>query len=444
MINSSGNASFATTGMLGAYQGLTIVTTWPKGHVREPDLSENIGYILEDNFSLLLGLVGLLIIFLYYYWVWNKVGRDPETGVIFPHYYPPEGFTPASMRFISRMGYDDKTFATAIVNLAVKGALEISESNGRYNLIQHTISREKLAAGEFVLLKELFSDGSTITLKQSNHKIIAKSIEAHQKSLKLDYQKLYFKTNYVWSLPGFITSIVLIVAIFLSAKSSTGQQMTPLLIWLIVWTSAVVGMMYFAVKLWMKAVSGKGYRAAISMTIFASIFFAAEIFVIYTFNVPIPLFITIAAIIFLNTLFYNLLKAPTRAGRKLLDKIDGFKMYLDVAEKDELNLKNPPEKTPEIFEIYLPSAMALDVEQRWAEKFSSVFERLERQGKEYQPGWYHGQRWNSNNLGGFSSAVGSSLSSAISSSSTAPGSSSGSGGGGSSGGGGGGGGGGGW
>jgi len=126
-VNYRGNAQFVSTRTFTSYEGLTIVTTWPKGYVQEPDLRQNIGYVLSDNFSLLLGLAGLLLISLYYFLVWKKVGKDPEAGVIFPHYYPPEGFSPASMRYISRMGYDHKTFATAIVNLAVKGALEINE-----------------------------------------------------------------------------------------------------------------------------------------------------------------------------------------------------------------------------------------------------------------------------------------------------------------------------
>ena len=214
--------------------------------------------------------------------------------------------------------------------------------------------------------------------------------------------------------------------------------------WLSIWTVGVIGILKVMITVWKNALNGKGYGAAIATTLFAVPFFAAEIFVINKFQFSIPLILTVALIISSNMLYFSLLKAPTLAGRKLLDKIDGFKMYLEIAEKDELNLKNPPEKTPEIFEIYLPYAMALDVEQDWADKFSSVFAKLEQAGKEYHPNWYHGHHWNYHNLGGFTSAVGSNLSTAISSSSTAPGSSSGSGGGGSSGGGGGGGGGGGW
>ena len=78
---------------------------------------------------------------------------------------------------------------------------------------------------------------------------------------------------------------------------------------------------------------------------------------------------------FLHVLFYHLLKAPTLTGRKVMDQIEGFKMYLSVAEKDRLNLLNPPEKTPELFEKYLPYALALDVENEWSEQFAEILAR---------------------------------------------------------------------
>jgi len=107
-------------------------------------------------------------------------------------------------------------------------------------------------------------------------------------------------------------------------------------------------------------------------------------------------------------------------------------------------LRIPPDKTPQLLEQYLPFALALGVEQQWAERFTSVFANISGPGgTPYQPAWYNGS-WNSLNLSSNTANLSSGLGGAISSSVSAPGSSSGSGGGGSSGGGGGGGGGGGW
>jgi uncharacterized membrane protein len=152
--------------------------------------------------------------------------------------------------------------------------------------------------------------------------------------------------------------------------------------------------------------------------------------------------------VLLHILFHYLLKAPTSAGRSVLDKIEGFKMFLGAVEGDRMNRITPPENTPEVFEKYLPYALALDVEQAWAEKFSGVLGGVARTpGSDsggYSPAWYSGAGWSALGAAGFVSSLSGSFSGAISSSSSAPGSSGGGGGGGGSGGGGGGGGGGGW
>jgi len=158
-----------------------------------------------------------------------------------------------------------------------------------------------------------------------------------------------------------------------------------------------------------------------------------------------PLVIATIVLSFLTMAFFAIvMKRPTIRGRKLLDEMLGFKDFLEIAEKDELNLRNPPDMTPQLFESLLPFALALGVDQQWSERFATVLASIRGpDGREYQPSWYDG-KWNSSNLSKTTNKLSSSLNSAISSSVSPPGSSSGGGGGGSSGGGGGGGGGGGW
>jgi len=137
------------------------------------------------------------------------------------------------------------------------------------------------------------------------------------------------------------------------------------------------------------------------------------------------------------------ISAPTVAGRAVLDRIAGFKQYLSITEGERLDRMTVPTDTPQIFERYLPYAIALGVENRWAERFAGILAAAQAQGQQGFA-WYAGTQHPWSDPTGFADSMGSSLASAISSASTAPGSSSGSGGGGSSGGGGGGGGGGGW
>jgi uncharacterized membrane protein len=145
-------------------------------------------------------------------------------------------------------------------------------------------------------------------------------------------------------------------------------------------------------------------------------------------------------ILLMNYFFHNWLKAPTLAGRKLLDQIEGFKHYLEVAEQDQLALTDQPAFTSNLYEKYLPYAIALNLENAWTAKLNRAIKNGVIERGYRQPAWYHGHRHHGNH---FSDSLSNSFNSAISSSSVAPGSSSGSSGG-SSGGGGGGGGGGGW
>jgi uncharacterized membrane protein len=145
---------------------------------------------------------------------------------------------------------------------------------------------------------------------------------------------------------------------------------------------------------------------------------------------------------------FSWLQAPTRAGRKVMDQIEGFRQYLGVAEEDRLEFLNPPEKTPELFERFLPYAIALDVQNTWAKRFAGVLATA-AVGAAAASTWYSGDSGRSGDVVSFADRLGDNLSRTIASASTPPGSTSsgssgGSSGGGSSGGGGGGGGGSGW
>jgi len=372
---------FESNSPLSPVNGLTIVVGWPKGFVDEPTKADKLGWLLKDNKNLLATVFGYLLLLAYYIPVWRKYGRDPEEGVIVTRYEPPDGFSPASLRYIRQMYYDDKVMTAAVVNLAVKGYLQIKKRGRAHWLIMRTPDGSKLpmAPGENELYTELFKGQTKIELDDANHKILGEARGAHRKSLIKDYKQHYFKTNIVLNIPA-----VLIV----------------------------IGSMLVALNI------GRG---------------------------PTPLVIAGTVLSFLTMAFFAIImKRPTIRGRKLLDEMLGFKDFLEIAEKDELNLRNPPEKTPQLFESLLPFALALGVDQQWSERFATVLASIRGpDGREYQPSWYDG-KWNSSNLSKTTNKLSSSLNSAISSSVSPPGSSSGGGGGGSSGGGGGGGGGGGW
>jgi len=448
-VDDDGTVRFATTWSLQIGEGLTVVVSWPKGYIAPPTTTEVINDILRDNRSWLYGLGGLVLLLGYYLLVWLRVGRDPEAGVIITRYTPPPSLPPASMRFIVQMGYDHKAFTAAIVNLAVKGLITIRETDDVFTLERTAQPETGLSPGEGAILQQLFKRrGATrLVLEQAQHTTISAALKAHTALLERNYEKIYFVKNSGWLIPGFIGTLLVLGATLIGLPSSADLASgTFHAIWLTFWSLGVYALGRMVWSAWKGTHSlGNGF-GALGITAFALPFLAGEIWVMFLLGTELSpaLPAVLVAAVGLNFFFYHLLKAPTRVGRRLLDEIDGFREFLEIAERDEMNLRNPPEKTPQLFERYLPYALALDVEQPWMDRFAGVFQGLQDQGQSHQPGWYHGSHWNPHQLGGFAGAVGGALSSAIASSSTAPGSSSGSGGGGSSGGGGGGGGGGGW
>jgi uncharacterized membrane protein YgcG len=235
-------------------------------------------------------------------------------------------------------------------------------------------------------------------------------------------------------------------------------------IWLTMWSAGVSAMVIIVARLWKQVLTSSsmqtltsGSKTGISMkglsalgagglTMFALPFLGGEIFglaMLLRFGSPWFVFL-LAALVGTNVWFHYLLKAPTLAGRALMDQVEGFKRYFMAVERDPMQRLEGPEVTPELFDKLLPYAVALDAEQAWSKRFAAALQRAGQAPTSYSPAWYSGPAWSSFGPTGFAGALGTALTSATASASQAPGSSSGSGGGGSSGGGGGGGGGGGW
>ena len=439
---------FETTSGLRPREGLTIVVEWPKGFVTEPTTEQKLKYFIEDNLSLLILLIGIVMLFGYYFIVWLKVGVDPQKGVIIPLYEPPFNLSPAATRFINKMKFDKKAFSCAVVNLCVKGFAQLKEDGKDYSLIKmDDKAKSKLSKDELKLVGKLRfakDNGREIfEIKQKNHTTISAAVKAVKKSLKNSFEKVYFFTNKKYFIVGIVLSLLILSAVITTGKG----EFAFIMLWNSFWAIGVIALVYTLFNRWRTALAGKSKGAAIASALFITIFaipFVIGQFVGLYFLSQMGSFLIVLGlviVVIINVVFHHLLKAPTKLGREVMDKIEGFKLYLSVAEKDRLNSIKEPEKTPELFEKFLPYAIALDVENEWGEKFADVLKAI---GDEYKPAWYSGTGWSTLGAVGLASSVGSSLATTIASSSVAPGSSSGGGGGGFSGGGGGGGGGGGW
>jgi uncharacterized membrane protein YgcG len=299
---------------------------------------------------------------------------------VIARYEPPPGHTPASLRYLKRMAYDMRCFSSDLLALAVAGCVRIHREK---RLLKDDWSLERTGTtdvphSQSTLLGKLFSTTPTLELKKSNATVVAGASRAHRQALERALHPRYFKRNTVS---------------FLKALGLGGAALALALM-----IAAGAGVIAIAVL---------GALMAITLVVFA-----------------------------------NLVRAPTAEGRALLDEIEGLKLYLSVAERDELARMQGPDAPPLLdarrYEILLPFAVALEVEEAWTDKFTAAAGAVAAAAATNNISWYRGG--GGDDLGSLSRAVGGSLTSQIASSSALPGSSSGSGGGGSSGGGGGGGG----
>ncbi len=457
-IDSQGTVRFRVTRKLKKGEGLTVVTTFPKGICVPPSSQERLAQFLTDNLMILVGVMGLVATLAYYVIAWFKVGRDPAKGVIFPHFEPPEGMCPAAVRYVLRMGYDKTCLAAEVISLAVKQRLRIEDDDGDLSLHKEGGSAgHGFSRAETKVQHRLFSGGSSIELHRRSHGVFQDVIKGLKTVLADEYKNKLFKTNLRYFIAGAGITALTIVGIALASLVEQGVGTGPVVIflsvWLTGWTFACVGLLRAVIAKWAEVRNSKGLGTvasaggALFVTLFAIPFLIGEAvalgFLVYMTSIwMLPVLVMLIVV---NAWFFQLLKQPTVEGRAVMDQIEGFGMYLATAEGELLNAATPPERTPELFEKFLPYALALGVDNQWAEKFDDVLSRAATATEGgYRPGWYHGGAWSAVGAAAFTGSLGSSLSSALSSASTSPGSSSGSGGGGSSGGGGGGGGGGGW
>jgi uncharacterized membrane protein YgcG len=190
----SGGASFESTRGLTSHEGMSIVLGFPKGIVREPDWRQRAAWWLSDNRGAALGVAGALLLFAFLYWRWRLVGRDPRAGPRFPRYEPPPGMGAADVRFVDRMGYDDKCLAAALLGLGARGYLKISKTDHEYT-IERSGKDVDWLTGERHLASTLLGPADSITLARKHDPAVQAARDAFRTDLQLEYGNKMFSRN---------------------------------------------------------------------------------------------------------------------------------------------------------------------------------------------------------------------------------------------------------
>ncbi|WP_265562662.1 DUF2207 domain-containing protein [Sphingomicrobium arenosum] len=446
---------FETTRGLAPREGLTVAAAFPKGVVTPLSNAEQLERRLADHAPPIAALLGLLLVVGYYVHAWRTVGRDPRAGPVVPLFAPPDDLSPAAIRYLTRQTMDHRGMTAALVDCAIKGHVELSEKDaGLFKTRKMTIHRldptaelRAIGKGEQRMLAELARPGQSIEMDNDHHEAFSAARKALEKPYEDHYLGKAFHRNLGWAFAGML---FLIAGIWLAAAGVVwAEEMAHSSQILLSVAGVTVGALFFLGR----PDRGDAFRWPI--IILALVIGSAGLLLGLPF-VPLaaasgnfaPVLVPMigGGLIALSGFFW--MDAPTPRGRAMLDRIAGFKQYLETTEQERFDRMQSPREQLKLFERYLPHAIALGVENRWASRFEDVLaaaaaapsDRNRDQGFV----WYHGSRDIWSNPTGFATAIGASMTSTIASASSAPGSSSGSGGGGFSGGGGGGGGVGGW
>lgn len=380
-IDTAGNeVDFTLQRGLYPYEGMTIGVGWPPGHIssRPSQTEERLAAAAQWS-----PLLIPFIVFLLAFKAWEKNGRDPEEGSYVVRYEPVAGSSPAELGTLvdNRADMDDIT--ATLVDLAVRGFIRIEEITESHLLgLSHST--------DYIL--HILRDRSQWTgLKPHEDRYLSALTTLApmgETSVKVSELRNKFYT-YLPSIRNAIYDSLLASGYYRERPDKVQGKWIALAV-----LSALVGigLSVVAVKMmWLMVSPFALIAAAVASTI----------------------------ILFV---FAQIMPARTIAGARAREATLGFKEFLSRVEEERMQKMIT---SPELFERFLPYAMAFGVADKWAKAFEDIYRE--------PPTWYVGGSGQFS-ASSFSHSISDMSSAAASSMGSSP-SSSGSGGGGSSGGG---------
>lgn len=399
-VSSPREAFFSINSPLPPGQAFTIGATWAKGVVEAPGLLTLTRFALQDHPGLAVALLGGCTLILYYALAWFFVGRGPRKGVIIPLFAPPDELSPPAVRFLYKSMYDAKAFASAIVDLAVGGVLRIEDNRpGGFWLHELSYPTDKTPQEEAKVARRLFMSGEQVAIHKEQGGIIASASNSLRAELERRFIRTLIQTNRPYILMGLAVNLGIITAVALASRSvETSFYGFGVLFLGSLMTRVVLK------KTLQRHIRSQVLRALLTGIVF--ILLIVGLFFFFSFKVTLEGFLLstspAALLVLLSTLAVHLpfviwLRAPTYLGRRVLDQILGFRAFLAVTEKERLSVMHPPLMTVELYERFLPYAIALDAEAAWSKRLADALVEAENidAAALYEPQWLEGGDWDS-------------------------------------------------
>jgi hypothetical protein len=119
------------------HEGLTLAVAWDPGVVDRPGAAARVVSFLLGNGILFIPIFAFFGMFR----LWLRRGRDPKAGAVVVQYEPPHELTPAELGTLVDHSVDMRDVTATLVDLAVRGYLTIEEREQK-KLLGLTSSRE--------------------------------------------------------------------------------------------------------------------------------------------------------------------------------------------------------------------------------------------------------------------------------------------------------------
>lgn len=376
----SNEVAFTTLHGLGPYEGMTVGVGWPPGHVAGRPSAAHEKLLSVVRYS---PYVIPVIVFFLMYSYWNRKGRDPKEQPVVVNYEPVKGMSPAEAGTLIDNSADMQDITATLVDLAVRRFIHITELTE-----QHLLGLVKNTDYEIDIVRKREEWNGLKPHEEAYLNALAESAPADSYHMKMsDLRNRFYK--YVPEIKNTIYDSLVEAGYYLERPDRSRAK-------------------------------GVGF------TILGMI--AVGAIAVLTENDTLTLFDHVATVIAAGLtvgiliFFGYLLPARSDAGARAEEATLGFKEFLSRVEEDRYKKMIT---SPEMFERYLPYAMAFGVADKWAKAFQDIYRE--------PPQWYSGGTGQFNAIS-FSQSIGNFSSAASSTMGSSPGSS-GSGGGGSSGGG---------
>ncbi|MGH9575432.1 MAG: DUF2207 family protein [Candidatus Acidiferrales bacterium] len=325
-----------------------------------------------------------VLLFIFYLVAWLRIGPEPAPSPLVVAYDPPDGLSPAAVRYVATGTTDGRSFAAVLAQLAVRGCIRVEPVNGKYKisrLMNDAATQGSLAPEEKRVLRILFSDGQEIELSpamdQRNTGQNSMYVAAIHNELNKQPSGKYLNRH-----SGIIAVAILstfALSFILAAVTSRPDTFDSLFFTLwILFAGLLIGMLFelsFMPMCRAAVRGGKGSTKILSGVAPLLIFGTVIVFLLTKLadTASLAFALMLPAMMLVNLGWAPCLKRKSALGHKVSDQIAGFRKYLQEVEQDRLDRLNHAQEASANLDRLLPYAIALEVKEDWGDSLAQMF-----------------------------------------------------------------------